>query len=155
MTSQPDESPDPAATAEDAPGVAALAQVVDALNATTTELAATKAEVKRLRTYGRRNRAFIVFDVLLTILLAGVGGISVHAAQSANSANHSANQSNSAQLALCQASNTARAQQIDLWTFVISLSKKPQTAQQKKNIEAFEKHLNVIFAARDCSHLGR
>jgi hypothetical protein len=132
VTSQPDESRDPVAAAQDLTG--AVAGLAD--------------EVKRLRSYGRRNRAFIVFDVLLTILLAVTGVASVHAVRSANSAN-------SAQLALCQAGNEARAQQIGLWTYVLSISKKPETAQQQKNIEAFKQHLNVIFAPRDCSHLGR
>ena len=132
MTSQPDESRDPVAAAQDLTG--AVAHLAD--------------EVNRLRNYGRRNRAFIVFDVLLTVLLSVTGAVSVHAVQSANSAK-------AAQLALCQAGNEARNQQIGLWDYIIGISRKPETVQQKKNIEAFEQHLNVIFAPRDCSHLGK
>ena len=114
----------------------------------TGALTVMAAEVKRLRTYGKRNRWFIVFDVLLTIGLAAAGALSVHAAQAANSVSAS-------NRALCQSSNVARAQQVDLWDFVLSLpSGKPQTAQQKKNVTAFRHHLDAIFAPRDCSHIG-
>ncbi len=112
------------------------------------ELQATRAEVVRLRTYGRRNRKFILFDIIVTILLSGIGGGVVHAIQSANHAN-------SAQLALCQAGNTSRAQQANLWEFLIRLSGPPKTAQGRRLIATFEHHLHVVFAPRDCSHLGR
>ena len=105
------------------------------------------AEVKRLRTYGRFNRKFILFDIALTVLLAGVGAISVNAT-------HAASHAASAQLALCQSSNVARAQQIELWDYVISLgSGKPKTVQEQQNLAKFEAHLKVIFAPRDCSHI--
>ena len=44
-------------------------------------------EVKRLRRYGHHNRWFILVDIALTVLLAVVGTVSVHAAdQAANAA---------------------------------------------------------------------
>ena len=130
-----------------------LAAVLDALNATTAELNATKAEVQRLRTYGRRNRKFIIFDIALTLALTGVGAVSVHAVQSADSAN-------AAQSALCQAGNIARAQQVQLWGFVLNISapakgSPPQTPAQKARIAAFRAYLARDFASRDCSHLGQ
>ena len=106
------------------------------------------AEVKRLRKFGRTNRRFIVFDVLLTIALAATGAVSVHATQTASSASAS-------NLALCQSSNVARAQQVELWDFVLSLSSgKPQTARQEKNVAEFRQHLEAIFAPRDCGHVS-
>ena len=114
----------------------------------TTALNDVAAEVKRLRKFGRTNRRFIVFDVLLTIALAVTGAVSVHAAQTANSVSAS-------NRALCESSNVARAQQIELWNFVLSLSSgKPQTAQQKKNVAEFRQHLDAIFAPRDCGHVS-
>ena len=105
-------------------------------------------EVKRLRNYGRFNRKFILFDIALTILLAGVGAVSVHATQTASHAS-------SAQLALCKSGNEARAQQIGLWDYLIKLSPPPPTAQARERLAKFEHHLNVIFAPRNCSHLGK
>ena len=105
-------------------------------------------EVKQLRTYGRFNRKFILFDIVLTILLALTGAVSVHATQAASHAN-------SAQLALCQAGNEARAQQIGLWDYILKLSPPPQTSQGRERVAAFEHHLDVLFAPRDCGRLGR
>ena len=86
-----------------------VTQILDALGKTRGRtFAATKDEITRLRKFGKHNRAFILVDVALTILLTVFGYLSVHATQSADSAK-------SAQLALCQAANTARAQQITLW----------------------------------------
>jgi hypothetical protein len=129
-----------------------LTAVLSALKATSAELKATKAEVVRLRTYGKRNRLFIVFDVVLTVLLSGVGAISVHAVQSAGHAN-------SAQLALCQAGNTARAQQVTLWTHLLALPPAPgapkRTPAQKKQVTEFEAYIHSIFHPRDCAALGK
>jgi hypothetical protein len=116
----------------------------------TGALKAVTAEVKRLRRIGRRNTAFIIIDVALTILLAAVGYVSVHAAQSAAHAN-------SAQLALCQAGNVARAQQIQIWTHLIAVSAtgKPQTAQQLKTAAEFAVYIRRSLAPRDCAALGK
>jgi hypothetical protein len=114
----------------------------------TEALGAMAAEVKQLRTYGRRNRKFIWFDVALTILLTAVSVVAVFAIQSA----HDAEQNNRA---LCLSSNVARAQQIDLWNFAIALGKgKPQTAQQKEITARFEAHLHTLFKPRNCSHVN-
>lgn len=105
-------------------------------------------EVVRLRKYGRTNRRFVVVDILLTLAVFLAGGIGVNAIQKASDAN-------SAQLALCQAGNVSRAQQIDLWDYVLSLSKPPQTAEQRAVVAKFEQHLHQVFAPRDCQKLGR
>jgi len=112
------------------------------------ELQATRAEVVRLRTYGRRNRKFIVFDIILTVLLTALSGGVVHAIQSAGHAN-------SAQLALCQAGNTARAQQIGIWEFLLKLGNQPRTAHEKQVVDEFLAHLHQVFAPRDCASLGQ
>lgn len=123
----------------------------DALAAAETMTDAVKAltdEVARLRKSQRRSWKFIVFDITLTLALALVGGISVHAAQTAG-------QANSAQLALCQAGNVARAQQVELWDYVLSITGKPATPRQQKATEEFKHHLNVIFAPRNCEQIGK
>jgi hypothetical protein len=118
------------------------------IRAVAKEMEATRAEIVNLRNYGRRNRKFILFDVGLTVLLTALGGGVVHAIQSAGHAN-------SAQLALCQAGNVSRAQQINLWTFLINLSPPPKTKQGKELITKFEAHLRSTFAPRNCEALGQ
>jgi hypothetical protein len=112
-------------------------------------LTGVQAEMKRLRRYGKSNRKFILLDIVLTLGLALSGVVSVHAVQSADNAN-------SAQLALCQAGNVARDQQVQLWEYVLHLSAgKHQTAAQKQVAATFDHHLHVLFAPRNCAVLGR
>lgn len=55
------------------------------------------------------------------------------------------------QINACQAGNEARRNQIDLWTYVIQISAKPnQTQAQKDTVARFEVRLHQIFAPRDC-----
>ena len=105
-------------------------------------------EVRRLRRYGRTNRRFVLVDIALTLAVFFAGALAVHASSRANSAD-------SAQLALCQSSNVARAQQIDLWEFLIHLSPPPRTARGRELIAKFEHHLHVVYAPRDCAALGK
>ena len=57
---------------------------------------------------------------------------------------------------LCQAGNEARAQQIQLWQFVVHISKTPphqtpaQAAQRARTVRAFEAYLHRVLAPRDC-----
>ena len=134
--------------------------------ATAKDLSATMktvvAEIARLRQFGRRNRKFIWFDIALTFLLAAVSGIAFYAVQSAHDANVSAAAARAVagvaqqnNRALCLSSNIARAQQVDLWDYIIGLNKvRPQTAQQQENTARFETHLHVLFAPRNFAHLN-
>lgn len=56
-----------------------------------------------------------------------------------------------AQVAACQAGNTVRAEQVDLWTFIIRISKPPKTADERQVLAEFEHHLRVVFAPRNCA----
>jgi hypothetical protein len=124
----------------------------------TDALNALAAEVKGLRAYGRRNRKWLVFDIAVTVLLAVVTFIAVHASESAHSAQVAAVAARAAARVaeqdnrnLCLSGNVSRAQQIDLWQFAIGLNKgRPQTAQQQQNTAKFEAHLRVLFAPRNC-----
>lgn len=124
-----------------------LAAVLDAVNATTAELSATKAEVQWLRKYGRRNRKFIIFDIALTLALTLIGTISVHAVQSADNAR-------AGQVALCQAGNVSRAQQVQLWDYILAISGQPKTAEQRTRANAFRAYLARDFAPRNCAALA-
>jgi len=55
------------------------------------------------------------------------------------------------QRALCESGNTARAQQIELWQYIIGLSSPPKTPQQKQNVALFEAYLKTVFKPRDCN----
>lgn len=108
-------------------------------------------------------RHAVVFLFLLSLVLAGANGAFTlnqvgHASATARTAAMAAQRAASAeatQLALCQATNTARAQQIDLWDFLIRLSKPPATAQGRALIAEFVAHLHQVFAPRDCATLGK
>lgn len=115
------------------------------------------AEMVHLRKYGRTNRKFVIVDVVLTVLLAGVGGLSVHAASQAD-------QNRTAQIVTCQASNQARAQNEQLWTYLINLSTSQpprpgetsaQKAASKTLISLLRAKVSATFAARDCQKLAR
>ncbi len=142
-------------------------QLTDALNLMSRRLEEVKRDSEdrdktlagkdeQLARYGRRNRVMIwvtIVSLALDLLLtAGLAVVSVQARDAASSAAASSQ----AQMALCQASNVARAQQVELWDYVIGLSaaKKPQTASQRQTTVAFAAHLRKLFAPRDCAHLS-
>ena len=106
----------------------------------------------------RGTRQSIVFLFLLTLAIgtanllftsALVHGVNV------NSARARANKASIAQL--CQSGNEARQQQIDLWTFIIQISRPPphqtkaEAAQRLHVLHTFAVHLHTIFAPRDCT----
>jgi hypothetical protein len=123
-----------------------------------------RAELAKVNQYSRRTRHMmvgltlsLVLDIILTIVVSLI-------AVQAHSASQSAGHAFASNQALCQASNTARAQQVGLWTYLIDLSlasnPKPVTAAQKAQqaksaalLARFERHLKVVFAPRDCAHL--
>jgi hypothetical protein len=105
-------------------------------------------EVARLRRFGRHNRWFILVDIVLTVALSLFGALAVHSAQIASRAS-------SAQLALCQAGNVARAQQVGIWDYLLTLSGPPKTPQARVLITKFEHRLKVVFMPRNCARLGQ
>lgn len=147
-----------------------LTAVLGALKATTDELKATKGEVtalkdeaQYLRNYGRHNRVFVLIDVLLTVLVTAVGYLSVHAASQSSAASTLAQQNHAAQVITCQASNQARAQNEQLWAFVITLltSTPPragETAAQKaagqRIVTQLRGKVETTFMPRNCQQLS-
>lgn len=108
-------------------------------------------------TRGARHAVIVLF--CLTLALAGANLLftahyvtsTVRASQKATAASQEAAAAAAAQVAACHAANTARAEQTDLWTFIIRISKPPGTARQRKVLAEFERHLSVVFAPRNCA----
>ena len=97
-------------------------------------------------------RAFTVLAVLSLVLSAASGWIAVRAVQGEIA-------SRASTLALCEAGNQARAQQVQLWQHIIVISAPPpretpaQHAARAALIAGFQKYVRQVFAARDCNHL--
>ena len=106
-------------------------------------------------------RAVVFLFVLSFVLAAASFAAASHEANSAATARASAAQAKAEaasaraeQLALCRAGNEARAEQVNLWEFVIRLS--PARSARQRAVQAeFVHHLHAIFAPRDCAALGR
>ena len=151
--------------------IAAARAFTEALNAMAAELAAvkaqaaehdaeiaeTKAAAGELGRYGRTNRrrilvltAAIVPDLILT-------AVGVWAVVRANGAHDTADQARASQVQTCLASNVTRAQNAQLWDFVVDLAEKsttaPQTPQRRAQLTAFRAEIQRVFAPRDCSKI--
>jgi hypothetical protein len=145
-------------TPQDRTGTERVAQgLTAALERMAAELAATRADLEAarkasedrdeaLRRYGRKNRRLVVttlaslaVDVVLTVALALFAVQAHHVAVSSRN--------------LCLSVNAARAQQLGLWSYLISISRKPATADDRARVAEFEQHLRVVFAPRDCNNV--
>lgn len=141
MSANPDDKP-PGGGAASAQHVAALTKAVEDL----------AGEASELRGYGQRNRHMIwglwvslVVDVVLTAALTVVG---VQAWQ----ANDQADQNRQNQISICQTSNTARAQNAQLWEYVLN-AVPPRNDLERQRREEFRAFMRKVFAPRDCSKL--
>src|SRR5262245_53230624 len=108
--------------------------MTEALDGLARELASVKA-------YGRRNRAWIWFDIGLSIALGALGVLtwasqvrSDHAAAAARHAQVTITQLHRSELNGCHAGNQVRAAEIRLWDHVIQISQasgRPTRAQER------------------------
>lgn len=128
------------------------AEAIRAAEAMTEALEAVHIELKHANRYGKQSRRMIwvlvcslILDVALTIVLA------VFAVQ-AHDANIQAKTATATSLTLCKAANTSRAQQHDLWLYLLT---KGRPAAGRAFVRRFEEHLDVVFAPRDCTALIR
>jgi hypothetical protein len=102
--------------------------------------------------YGHRSRLLIFIDIALTVVLGLVGW-------QAHDASNSAAQNRQSTLISCQQTNVARAENQQLWNYVLTLfSPRPgETAAEKaageKVLAALRAHVDTTFAARDCRKL--
>lgn len=163
--SQP-EQPQPAQDPADTGAVALrLAQALEGMSANLDEVkAASEARDAQLKRYGRHNRWFIVFDVVMTVGFAVSTAVAIHAVNSANAADSrsasaaaAASANHSAAVAGCQQGNQIRAQQsglnqqgINLWLSLRNPGM-PETPEQAKAIAAFRAKIAKADVQRDCA----
>lgn len=131
---------------------AALAGVRDLAD----RVAALTVEVAKLRTYGRRNRWFVVADIVLTVLVAAFGYLSVHTANAAHENGVTIAQLHASQIQGCRVNNDAKAKQAALWAFVVAALQPPasdtpaQKAAAQKFLAKLERHIDSAYMVRDC-----
>lgn len=99
-------------------------------------------EVKLLRTYGRRNRKYIAFDIVLTVAILVVSYLFA--------------QQHSNLVAACQAGNQTRAQERGLWghLYAGALQEHPTLAQLAADRKLIA-YVNKTFANKDCAAVYR
>lgn len=123
-------------------------------------MAGLGSELKATREYGHRNRHLIwvlavslVFDIIMSVLFAFVAVQASNASDRATKATSAAAQNRQNARVSCIAGNEARAAQVNLWTYVLDLSERPnQTPDQTKRIDDFRKYIHIVFAQRDCDN---
>jgi hypothetical protein len=127
---------------------------LEAARRLTDSLHGVQNELRRVKKQGRKNTHLIwglavslILDVTLTVVVALV-------AVQAHSASDTASQAYASNQALCTATNSSRLQQIELWSYLLDLTKGPETPAEKKVIDEFTTYLHKVFAPRDCARLG-
>lgn len=115
----------------------------------------------QLATYGRRNRHLIwitiislALDILLTAAVTVVAVQAHDASSAAVSARTAASAVAQSNRNLCLSGNAARAQQVELWNYILSLSQSPATPAARERVAKFRARLEAIFAPRDCAHVN-
>lgn len=127
----------------------------------TDEADARSRQGKALKHYGRINRRLVIIDIVLTVITVGLSVWLGLVATQAHNASSSASRAQIAAAAvaqsnrnLCLSNNLARAQQIQLWRYVLTISGPPKTPAQRERTAQFEARLQSLFAPRDCAHLS-
>ncbi len=126
-----------------------LEEVKQASEDRDTDLAAANAAVAR---YERRNRVLVTVDILLTFVVAFFGWL-------AHDASNTATQTRQATIISCQQTNTARAENEQLWAYTLTLfgPRPGETAAQKAAgqvvLTRLRKRVDTTFAPRDCQAL--
>ena len=159
MTEQP-ETPQPISPEALSDPVAAAQALTGALERMTGELATVNRRLTRTRHMVVAIAISLVLDLTLTGLVS-VGYVRLgHATATATAASNRAAAASTAarhasvsSYALCKAGNTARAQQLGLWTYLLDKSVKPG-AKEPPVLKQFTKIVDRDFAPRDCAALG-
>jgi hypothetical protein len=122
------------------------------------QLAKRDAQLAR---YGHRNRHLIritivslVLDILLTAAVTVVAIQAHDASSAAASARTAATAVAQSNRNLCLSGNASRAQQVEVWDYILSLAQPPATAAARERIGEFKAHLEAIFAPRDCANVN-
>ena len=147
------------------PVITSARDLTDALNGLTGRLEEVRADSEdrdqqlaerdaQLSRYGQRNRHLIwvtivslALDVLLTAALAVVAVQANHASGAASAVAQSDRN-------LCLSGNVARAQQVSLWNYVLTISQQPASSAERARVAEFRTHLHKLFAPRDCAHIN-
>ena len=95
-------------------------------------------------------RRALVFLFVLNVLLAGANMLwTAHQVTRGSAAAVAVTR------ALCESSNVARAQSIQLWDFILDLpASAPPTAAQEKRTAAFRAFLGKAYQPRNCAHIS-
>lgn len=115
------------------------------------ERIAGSVSIDDLAKASRRNRVLIrllAFSVALDVLLSiGLGALAWQARQVADQANSIQARA----YATCQASNEARAGQVQLWHYLLDLtSASPRTPEQQRQVGEVRAYVDHLFAPRRC-----
>jgi hypothetical protein len=149
--------PDPAETNATAQGLtAALNGLAERLDTVRDDSEARDADLKK---YGRVNRhriwlsyALVALDVILTVVVALL-------AVQARNASATANETRAASVAACQSTNVARAENEQLWDYVLTLfAPRPgetaaEAARGEQALASLRAHVTQTFEPRNCEQL--
>jgi len=110
----------------------------------------------------RGARHAVIFLFALTLILGAANLVfTSQEVSSVATAVQKAESASAAQMALCRSGNEARAQQVGLWQYIITISQPPphETAAQERArlaaLRSFNAYLHRVFAPRNCAALGK
>lgn len=148
-------------TPPQAPEPTTLQAVLAALKDLAARMTTLTAEVVHLRKYGKRNRRYIVIDIALTVVIAAVSYVAVHAESSAHQNGVTIAQLHATQVNGCRAGNQTRVQEIQLWTHLASVATPApgethrQIIKGKRTVAALLAYIRSTFRPRNCRALYR
>jgi hypothetical protein len=109
----------------------------------------------------RRDRALLVWVIsglclsLVALVLVGLVAVQANnAAKNADAAHTLAESNRNAARLSCEAGNQTRATQVELWTYVLTVSAQANpapTRAQAERLAQFRTYIQKVFAPRDCS----
>lgn len=132
--------PDPLKTARD---------LQTALEGMTAQLGQVQASVRR----SKRVIAGLIVSLILDLALTVVVSVTAAQAHSASvQASATVSQLHATQISACQSGNQTRAQEIQLWTHLVSVSTNAKTtAAQRRTDEQLLAFVRATFAPRHCA----
>lgn len=116
-------------------------------------IAEFRADVDELTTYGHRNRTLIAMVAALSAVVCALAIITAFVASDAHNASNAAHRNRQTAISACQAANDSRAQNRQLWLYVVQLvtaANAHPTPAQANAIKLFKDKIDATFAQRDC-----
>lgn len=96
----------------------------------------------------------VALDILLTAAVTVVAVQAHDASSAAASARTAASAVAQSDRNLCLSGNAARAQQVELWDYILSRAQPAATPAARERVSEFKAHLEAIFAPRNCAHVN-